>query len=139
MLIRGKEELSLYISQNNIRYFRASEFRCRHCGEIVIESRVIEILERLRIYFGKPIVITSAYRCRVHNKRVGGVPNSAHTRGYAVDIKCTNSSDRQRILEFLLGERVKRIGIHPRFIHFDLDPEKPSPRVWLYTKRRHVA
>ena len=84
-------------------------------------------------------MFTSAYRCRVYNKRIGGIPNSSHVRGYAVDIKCTNSLERQRILEFLLGERVKRIGIHPRFIHFDLDPEKPSPRVWLYGKRRHVA
>ena len=138
-MILKNEEVGKFIEAQGIKHFKAHEFRCKHCGEILIESGLIKILERLREHLGKPVVVTSAYRCRVHNKRVGGVPNSAHVRGYAVDIKCTNSLERQRILEFLLGRGVKRIGIHLRFIHFDLDPEKPSPRVWLYGKRRHVA
>ncbi len=138
-MILKNEEVREFIEAQDIKYFRANEFRCRHCGEILIESRVIEILEGLRKHLGKPVVITSAYRCRVHNKRIGGVPNSAHVKGYAVDIRCTNSLDRQKILEFLIKEGVQRIGIHSRFIHFDLDSKKPSPRVWLYGKRRHVA
>jgi len=139
MLLKSKEEIRRFTEEREIRYFKAEEFACRHCEKVKIESRLIELLDALREHMGKPIVITSAYRCHVHNRRIGGVPNSAHVRGYAVDVKCTNSLDRQKMLEFLLSRGVERIGIHPAFIHFDLDPNKPSPRVWLYGKRRHVA
>jgi len=139
VLLEGKEKVRRFIEERGIKHFKAGEFACRHCGKVLIESRLIEILEALREHMGKPLVITSAYRCPVHNRRIGGVNNSAHVGGYAVDIKCTNSLDRQKILEFLLSRGVERIGIHPAFIHFDLDPQKPSPRVWLYGKKRHVA
>lgn len=32
------------------------------------------------------MIITSAFRCLFHNAKVGGVPNSYHTIGHAVDI-----------------------------------------------------
>lgn len=35
-----------------------------------------------------PIVINSGYRSRPHNFAVGGVPDSNHTRGTAVDVAC---------------------------------------------------
>ena len=138
MLLKG-EELRIFILENNILHFTVEEFTCKHCGKVVIDLQLVELVEELRRYLGKPVVITSAYRCPVHNRRIGGVKNSAHVRGYALDVKCTNSKDRQRILEFLIVRNVRRIGVHPRFIHFDVDPDKPSPRLWLYGRRRHVA
>ena len=139
MLLKNKQELREFILNNGILHFSVEEFVCRHCGEVLIDSRVVELVEELRRHLGKPLIITSAYRCPVHNRRIGGVKNSAHVRGYALDVKCTNSEDRERILEFLMVHVVRRIGIHPKFIHFDIDPDKPSPRVWLYGRRRHVA
>lgn len=44
-------------------------------------------LEQLRELYGKPIVITSGYRCPELNKAVGGKANSQHLRGEAVDLK----------------------------------------------------
>lgn len=44
------------------------------------------LLEPLREKLSKPIIITSGYRCEILNKKVGGAPNSQHTRGQAVDI-----------------------------------------------------
>jgi len=45
-----------------------------------------EILEPLREYACQPIIIGSGYRCPSLNKAVGGVPNSQHQSGEAVDI-----------------------------------------------------
>ncbi|WP_256122119.1 D-Ala-D-Ala carboxypeptidase family metallohydrolase, partial [Gilliamella sp. wkB72] len=42
-------------------------------------------LELVRHALGKPIIITSGYRCPALNARVGGVATSAHTKGLAVD------------------------------------------------------
>lgn len=45
-----------------------------------------EILEPLREYWGKPIYISSGYRCTKLNQKVGGVPTSQHLKGEAADI-----------------------------------------------------
>ena len=45
-----------------------------------------EVLEPLRLHYGKPIHISSGYRCKELNKRVGGVKNSQHLKGEAADL-----------------------------------------------------
>lgn len=44
------------------------------------------VLEPLRVAMGKPINISSGYRCEKLNKAVGGVYNSQHLKGQAADI-----------------------------------------------------
>lgn len=46
-----------------------------------------KVLEPLRAIVGKPIKITSGYRCPTLNKLVGGEPTSQHCFGQAVDIE----------------------------------------------------
>jgi len=139
MLLMGKNDVQKFIQENNIKHFQVKEFVCKHCGEVIIESELLKILEELRNFLGKPVIITSAYRCIEHNRAIGGVPGSAHIRGYAVDVKVLNSNTRFRIVKFLLDHGITRIGIAETFIHFDLDPEKPKNVIWHYFKHSHVA
>ena len=44
------------------------------------------VLEPLRVAMGKPIKISSGYRCERLNKAVGGVYNSQHLKGQAADL-----------------------------------------------------
>jgi len=44
------------------------------------------VLQPLRDWWGKPITIGSGYRCPELNKAVGGVQNSQHMKGQAVDL-----------------------------------------------------
>jgi hypothetical protein len=44
------------------------------------------VLEPLRVAMGKPIKISSGYRCEKLNKAVGGVYNSQHLKGQAADL-----------------------------------------------------
>lgn len=44
------------------------------------------ILDPLRKWVQRPIVITSGFRTDAINRLVGGVPGSNHTKGYAADI-----------------------------------------------------
>lgn len=48
-----------------------------------------KILDPLREAFGKPVFVTSGYRCHKLNKAVGGVANSNHLKGLAADIRAT--------------------------------------------------
>ena len=45
-----------------------------------------EVLEPLRAFAGRPIIIGSGYRCPQLNVKVGGVYASQHTMGEAADI-----------------------------------------------------
>ena len=139
MLLRGKDEVSKYIKEKGIKYFKPEEFQCRHCGEVIIDSQLIDTLEKLREYLGKPVVITSGYRCVKWNREIGGVKGSAHIRGYAVDIKVLNSRTRYKIITFLLSQGISRIGIAGNFIHFDIDPDKPKNVIWHYFNAKHIA
>ena len=53
---------------------------------------VAEQLELIRNTYKQPINITSGYRCEELNNAVGGVPNSYHRKGLAVDIKAESSN-----------------------------------------------
>jgi zinc D-Ala-D-Ala carboxypeptidase len=44
------------------------------------------VLEPLRVAMGEPIKISSGFRCRELNEKVGGVYNSQHVKGQAADI-----------------------------------------------------
>ncbi len=67
-------------------------------SEIVgnIQELVNVILEPLRAAWGSGIKVNSGYRCPALNKAVGGSSTSAHTTGWAADIKPANG----KIAEF---------------------------------------
>ena len=44
------------------------------------------VLEQLRVAMNEPIKIGSGFRCQALNKAVGGVYNSQHLKGQAVDL-----------------------------------------------------
>lgn len=74
-------------------HFAKSEFKCscggRYCNGYPAgntSAKLLNILEKIRAYYGKPITITSGQRCATRNKQVGGVSGSAHTKGKAADI-----------------------------------------------------
>lgn len=52
-----------------------------------LEELVSTILQPIRTAYGKPLNVTSGYRCPALNKAVGGSPTSAHLYGYAADIQ----------------------------------------------------
>ena len=72
-----------------------------------IEELISKLLEPMRVAYGKPLTISSGYRCPKLNQIVGGVPTSAHKTGYAADIQVKNIED----LFNFVTEWVKAKGI----------------------------
>lgn len=68
--------------------FNQSELdcRCNTCTETLLDDEMLDRLQKLRDLIGKPIIITSSYRCPVGNARAGGVANSNHKQGIATDL-----------------------------------------------------
>lgn len=57
----------------------------------------LERLDNIRENYGKPIIITSGYRCPLLNRKVGGKSNSQHLKCEAADLKWDND-----LLNFIL-------------------------------------
>jgi len=117
---------------SKIKYFRPDEFSCRcGCGLNNINEQLVGALDMARKDAGIAFGISSGCRCATHNRHVGGVADSAHVGGFAVDIQVRNSADRLRIIK-ALTRYFDRIGLDRNFLHVDIDPSKPGPALWLY-------
>lgn len=64
-------------------------------------KKVMYILDMVRVYIGKPILINSGYRCKELNEKVKGVQKSMHTKGLAADFRTREKEDINTMLEFL--------------------------------------
>ena len=114
-------------------YFSLKEQSCRCCGEGQLNPRFLEKLNKARELAGIPFVLNCGYRCEKHNKEVGGSDTSSHLDGLAVDIRCTNSVNRYKIIKALLEADICRIGIGKDFVHCDDDVRSKIPNlIWLY-------
>ena len=74
---------------------------------VVIENLralCIEVLQPLRDYLGKPVVISSGYRSEEVNRAVGGVRGSQHLKGEAADIHVENTEHLLKIMHFIMEE-----------------------------------
>ena len=94
-------------------------------GELMPNIQLTAIkLELVRQALGKPIVITSGYRCPALNARVGGVSTSAHTKGLAVDFKSSFGTPKE-ICQRLIDAGVqfdKLIQEHNQWVHIGFSP-----------------
>lgn len=117
--------------------FRLSEVVCK-CGccknreDIPVHPGAMMKLQKMRDIFGDSMVITSAYRCESHNKKVGGAKDSWHLHGKAFDISCNVSSDRRALVEAAMVAGFGGIGITKLFIHVDDRPVNETPVLFLY-------
>jgi hypothetical protein len=62
-------------------------------------KRIAEKMEQVRALLGKPIQITSGYRCSALNKLIGSKPTSKHVQGLACDFKCPEFGTPKQIVE----------------------------------------
>mgnify|MGYP000181511648 CR=1 FL=1 len=109
--------------------FNRSEFACKGkncCGHsAAVHPDLVDALQTLRDRIGKPLSITSGFRCNRHNKAVGGAKASKHMDGTAFDISMANHDP----VDFEAAARAVGFlgfGYYPRsgFMHIDLGPAR---------------
>lgn len=69
-----------------------------------LTALVTNILDPLREAYGKPIVVTSGFRCPRLNRAVGGVAKSQHMKGEAADIRTLSDrpSDNRKLFDLII-------------------------------------
>lgn len=109
--------------------FSTWEFECPCCKQVKTDEKLINVLQKLRDIVGRPIIITSGYRCEKRQKEVNSqVAFSYHVYGAAADITIKDYSVLQMYIladECLRGETMSDnggIGVYPQenFIHIDV-------------------
>ncbi|MDR1020422.1 MAG: peptidase M15 [Synergistaceae bacterium] len=109
-------------------HFNLREFECRCCGCVKLSGKLILMLEEFRSALGRPVVITSGYRCPRHNAAVGGARRSLHLTGRAADMSYRPQNDSSEAIEgemLALAQISSRIGFYEflpnlskNYIHF---------------------
>lgn len=75
------------LEQEAVQNFCAYEFACNdRSDEFKVATELVETLQQIRDHFGKPVLISSAYRTPAYNISIGGSSRSQHCLGTAADI-----------------------------------------------------
>ena len=120
--------------------FSNKELSCSCCGENEMNKETLIALQRLRDAIGKPISLSSAYRCPTHNYKISSTGKEGpHTTGKAIDILCSGKFAHELLgLAMIRSSIWKGIGISQkgkhksRFIHLDTIESDNRPWIWSY-------
>lgn len=107
-------------------HFKVNEFACSDGSDAVfIAPALVKVLQNIRVHFGKPVHINSAYRTPTKNKAVGGAAYSQHMYGMAADIHIDGVSPKEiaAYAEKLLTD-TGGIGVYKSFCHVDVRKTK---------------
>ena len=93
-------------------HFNVSEFRCK-CGKVhdtLLADELVKKLEQLYAALDcSKIIVTSGFRCSMHDRTVGGSGTGQHTKGNAADI-CCYGQDGQPISSKVVCCKAQDIG-----------------------------
>lgn len=116
----------------NLKYFMPSEFeKCvPKCDISQMNPDFLQRLDAARSLSGIVFKLNSAFRSSEYDKSKGRTGKGFHTLGRAVDVACTDSASRLKIIAacFHCG---LTCGISKRFIHID-DRDPANPIAFLY-------
>ena len=106
--------------------FKSTEFDCHGsgcCSTTQVDEKLVEYLQNIRNHFGKPVNISSGYRCATHNKNIGGATGSKHSKGQAADIYINGVAPAE-IAKYAESIGILGIGLYEtnadgHFVHVD--------------------
>ena len=124
----GSTELELLFE--GIRYWKPEEFRCR-CGEyhapycdgfpVLPDRTLLELVDDLRNNAGRPGHRSSGIRCYQHNIDQGGVADSRHLKGKALDFYIEDMTGNQLLKAAQADPRTRHAYIiEGQWVHVDV-------------------
>lgn len=116
------------VNWDSVKYFTKSEFQCKcngkYCNGFPAEPKpaLVKTADKIRNHFGKPAIVSSGVRCETHNKNVGGVVNSRHLFGKAMDFYIVGETAKT-VLAYVqsLPEVRYAYCIDENYVHIDID------------------
>ena len=100
---------------------------------INLEHLAYYTLQPLRDYINTPINITSGFRSVKYNDSIGGVKNSQHTQGEAVDFVTNNPNDLITIFNEI--DNIPKISYDQIILYYTQGNPKPH---WIHISQHHI-
>lgn len=111
----------------DIAWFERGEFGCKcggWCDGFPAEpaEKLVRTADRIRSFFGSAAVVSSGVRCARHNANVGGVTNSRHLTGKAMDFRIVGKPAAQ-VLSYVNQQPEIRYAyaIDENYVHMDVE------------------
>ena len=127
----GVNETTVVSFWPGIVYFKREEMRCkcggRYCDGFPAEPQelLMELADRAREHFGRPARVVSGLRCSRWNAIQGGVANSQHMYGEAMDIYIEGITADQLLAWMQKQPEVRYCyKINSTNVHFDIPKGK---------------
>ena len=111
---------------DGVKHFTRQEFACKcgKCGGFPAEpeEKLLRLADKVRGHFGKRVYVSSGVRCEAHNAAVGGVANSRHKLGKAMDFSVAGFSAALVLpyVQKLPGVRYA-YAIDGNYVHMDVE------------------
>ena len=113
---------------DEIEYFKKSEFACKCGGKYCkgypaeMNEKIVKMADKVRKHFGAAVTVSSGLRCAKHNTNIGGVINSRHKLGKAIDF-CVEGKKSSEVLAYVKKQSDIRYtyAITDRFVHMDVE------------------
>ena len=118
----------------------AEQYRIKNIPDIEEADNLLELivycLQPIRDKLNKPMIISSGYRCEELNNKIGGVKNSQHTKGQAVDFKAKGMTVKE-VINFIVNndfEFDQLINEYNKWVHISFKKDMNRKDV-LYLNR----
>jgi uncharacterized protein YcbK (DUF882 family) len=104
-----------------IRHFKSKEFDSpdEPGSGVKMNSDFLKKLDQARLFAGFPWKVNAGFRTSSHNAKIKGAKFSKHLTGEAVDIACTNSEKRYKIVQAAMQAGINGIEVCDRHVHLD--------------------
>ena len=115
--------------------FGTYELRC-HCSLCdrkvphKLQQSALDLLQKLRDAYGKPLSLSSAYRCARHPVEAKKAKPGQHGQGTAFEIKVSDDAMAYQIQKLAFELGFTGIALGNGFVH--VDTRKSTPVSWRY-------
>ena len=109
-----------------MKHFEMGEFACKHCQQLPrggMDTRLLDVLDKMRERLGEPLVVSSGYRCPTHNRNSSGASQSYHMKGMAADVYINSDQYSPKEIEaiaFECGADTACAYPNEGFVHVDM-------------------
>ena len=117
-----------------------------------LNKLVENVLDPLREKYGKPIMVSSGYRCEKLNKAVGGAAKSQHLTGKAADIMVVNkdgsvnTKETRKLYDIIVKQQLpfdqiileKGTQQNPQWVHVSYDERQCRRERLFFDGRRYI-
>ncbi len=112
--------------------FTPKEIASKGNGEVYTQYYALNMLQVLRIMWGKPLHLNSAYRDPEYNAKVGGATSSYHMKGQAFDVSVVGwtTAEKEAFKELAYEVGFTGFGGYDTFIHIDTGPTRFWGQSW---------